>query len=179
MPFATRKSTGKRRSSRPRAGSSHSTRSGRLTPLSTSSRSTSSRESSTAKIWRGVNTPSRRDSSTIETDRSLSNLDLDSIDLYYVHNPETQLAERSAEAVYDQLEATFTRLEERVADGDIRHYGVATWEAFRVPADHDSYLSLPEVVRRAGRRPMRPARTRPISGRFSSRSTCRWQTRSQ
>jgi aryl-alcohol dehydrogenase-like predicted oxidoreductase len=84
-----------------------------------------------------------------QLDRSLSNLDLDSIDLYYVHNPETQLAERSAEAVYDQLEATFTRLEERVADGDIRHYGVATWEAFRVPADHDSYLSLPEVVRRA------------------------------
>ncbi|MCU4801065.1 aldo/keto reductase [Halobacteria archaeon HArc-gm2] len=84
-----------------------------------------------------------------QLDRSLSNLHLDTIDLYYVHNPETQLAERSAEAVYDQLEATFERLEERVADGDIRHYGVATWEGFRVPEDHDSYLSLPEVVRRA------------------------------
>ena len=84
-----------------------------------------------------------------QLDRSLSNLDLDTIDLYYVHNPETQLAERSREAVYDQLEAAFTRLEERVADGDVRHYGVATWEAFRVPEDHESYLSLPEVVRRA------------------------------
>ncbi|SFS01947.1 Predicted oxidoreductase [Halomicrobium zhouii] len=84
-----------------------------------------------------------------QLDRSLSNLELETIDLYYVHNPETQLAERSAEAVYDQLEATFERLEERVSEGDIRHYGVATWEAFRVPEDHDSYLSLPEVVRRA------------------------------
>ncbi|WP_435195699.1 aldo/keto reductase [Natronomonas sp. EA1] len=82
-------------------------------------------------------------------DRSLANLDLETIDLYYVHNPETQLEERSAEAVYDLLEATFQRLERRAAAGDIRHYGVATWEAFRVGKDHESYLSLPEVVRRA------------------------------
>jgi aryl-alcohol dehydrogenase-like predicted oxidoreductase len=84
-----------------------------------------------------------------QVDRSLANLDLDVIDCYYVHNPETQLAVRSREAVYDQLEAAFIRLEERVLAGDIRHYGVATWEAFRVPPDDDSYLSLPEVVARA------------------------------
>jgi aryl-alcohol dehydrogenase-like predicted oxidoreductase len=84
-----------------------------------------------------------------QLDRSLANLGVDTIDLYYVHNPETQLEERDRETVYDELEATFTRLEERVAAGDIRHYGVATWEAFRVPSDHPSYLSLPEVVRRA------------------------------
>ena len=82
-------------------------------------------------------------------DRSLANLGLDTVDLYYVHNPELQLAVRSREAVYDQLEAVFERLEARAAAGDIRHYGVATWEAFRVPPDHERYLSLPEVVRRA------------------------------
>jgi aryl-alcohol dehydrogenase-like predicted oxidoreductase len=84
-----------------------------------------------------------------QLDRSLENLGLETIDLYYVHNPETQLAERSREAVYDQLEATFTRLEERRSAGDIRHYGVATWEALRVSQSADSYLSLPEIVRRA------------------------------
>jgi aryl-alcohol dehydrogenase-like predicted oxidoreductase len=84
-----------------------------------------------------------------QLDRSLSNLDCDTIDLYYVHNPETQLEHRSREAVYDQLEAAFTRLEERAAAGDLRHYGVASWECFRVPPSHDSYLSLPEVVERA------------------------------
>ncbi|WP_255170203.1 aldo/keto reductase [Natrononativus amylolyticus] len=83
-----------------------------------------------------------------QLDRSLENLGTE-IDLYYVHNPETQLREYPHERVYDQLEATFTRLEERAAAGDIGHYGVATWEAFRVPADHPSYLSLPEVVERA------------------------------
>jgi aryl-alcohol dehydrogenase-like predicted oxidoreductase len=82
-------------------------------------------------------------------DRSLSNLGLDSVDCYYVHNPETQLTERSREAVYDRLERAFELLERRVRDGDVGAYGVATWEAFRVPADDGSYLSLPEVVRRA------------------------------
>jgi aryl-alcohol dehydrogenase-like predicted oxidoreductase len=86
-----------------------------------------------------------------QLDRSLANLGLDTVDCYYVHNPETQLAERSREAVYDRLEATFTRLEERAAAGDLASYGVATWDAFRVPADHERYLSLPEVVSRARR----------------------------
>jgi len=84
-----------------------------------------------------------------QLDRSLSNLGLETLDLYYVHNPETQLAARSRETVYDRLEATFERLERRAAAGDLRHYGVATWQAFRVPRGHEKYLSLPEVVSRA------------------------------
>jgi len=84
-----------------------------------------------------------------QVDRSLRNLDVDTIDLYYVHNPETQLDERSADELYDQLEATFERLEERAAAGDIRHYGVATWDAFRVPRDHERYLDLGELISRA------------------------------
>lgn len=84
-----------------------------------------------------------------QLDRSLANLGVDSIDCYYVHNPETQLAVRSREAVYDQLEAVFEQLEARAAAGDIQHYGVATWQAFRVDDGHEMYLSLPEVVRRA------------------------------
>jgi aryl-alcohol dehydrogenase-like predicted oxidoreductase len=84
-----------------------------------------------------------------QLDRSLSNLGLETIDLYYVHNPETQLEAHSREAVYDTLEATFTRLEERAAAGDIRHYGVATWDALRTPTDHGQYLALPEIIERA------------------------------
>jgi len=84
-----------------------------------------------------------------QLDRSLSNLGLDTVDLYYVHNPETQLQARSPEAVYDRLEETFARLERRAAAGDVRHYGVATWQAFRVDPEDDEHLSLPEVVRRA------------------------------
>jgi len=82
-------------------------------------------------------------------DHSLDALGVDTIDCYYVHNPETQLRERSRAAVYDQLEATFERLERRVAAGDVGRYGVATWRAFRVPPEDDHHLSLPEVVERA------------------------------
>jgi aryl-alcohol dehydrogenase-like predicted oxidoreductase len=82
-------------------------------------------------------------------DRSLENLGLDRVDCYYVHNPETQLERFDSETVYDRLEATFERLETRAQDGDLDHYGVASWECFRVPTDHDSYLSLPEVASRA------------------------------
>ncbi|MCU4752281.1 aldo/keto reductase [Halobacteria archaeon AArc-curdl1] len=81
-----------------------------------------------------------------QLDRSLENLGLDSIDCYYVHNPETQRREQSPESLYEQLEATFTRLEERASAGDISHYGVATWDAFRVPAEHQSHLSIAKIV---------------------------------
>ena len=84
-----------------------------------------------------------------QLDRSLRNLRVDKIDLYYVHNPETQLDERPASEVYDQLEATFVRLEERVAAGDIEHYGVATWDAFRVARSHGHFLDLGELISRA------------------------------
>lgn len=84
-----------------------------------------------------------------QVDRSLSNLGLDTLDLYYIHNPETQLQGHSRAEVYDRLEAAFEVLERRVKAGDIRHYGVATWEGFRVERGSETYLSLPEVVDRA------------------------------
>ena len=82
-------------------------------------------------------------------DRSLDSLGLETVDCYYVHNPETQLAERDRETVYDGLEAAFERLEERRLAGDVGAYGVATWEAFRVPPDDDAHLDLSEVLARA------------------------------
>ncbi|MEF8819477.1 MAG: aldo/keto reductase [Haloferacaceae archaeon] len=82
-------------------------------------------------------------------DRSLAALGVETVDLYYVHNPETQLAERPRAAVYDLLEDAFARLEERRTAGDVGAYGVATWDAFRVPPDDDRHLSLPTVVGRA------------------------------
>jgi len=82
-------------------------------------------------------------------DRSLSNLALETIDCYYLHNPETQLLDADRETVYDQLDEAFELLERRRAAGDIGVYGLATWQAFRVPQSHQQYLSLPEVLDRA------------------------------
>lgn len=82
-------------------------------------------------------------------DQSLANLAVETIDCYYLHNPETQLLAVDREALYDQLEAAFELLERRRAAGDIGVYGLATWQAFRVPESHQQYLSLPEVLSRA------------------------------
>ena len=82
-------------------------------------------------------------------DRSLSNLGVDRVDCYYLHNPETQLLENDREAVYDQLETAFELLERRRAADEIGGYGLATWQAFRVARSHQQYLSLPAVIERA------------------------------
>lgn len=80
-----------------------------------------------------------------QVDRSLANLDVERIDLYYVHNPETQLEATDRTTVYDRLADAFELLERRVAAGEVGRYGVATWEAFRVPPEDDAYLSLSAI----------------------------------
>ncbi len=82
-------------------------------------------------------------------DQSLDNLGVETIDCYYLHNPETQLLAVEADELYDQLEVVFERLERRRAAGDIGVYGLATWQAFRVEASHQQYLSLPDILSRA------------------------------
>jgi aryl-alcohol dehydrogenase-like predicted oxidoreductase len=84
---------------------------------------------------------------------SRRNLDLDCIDIYYVHNPETQLAAVPREEFNERLLKAFEALEGAVAAGKIRMYGTATWNSYRNDPGTKDYLSLVEVVgiaRRAG-----------------------------
>ncbi|PSP86203.1 aldo/keto reductase [Halobacteriales archaeon QS_1_68_17] len=74
-----------------------------------------------------------------QLDRSLSNLGVDAVDLYYVHNPETQLTARSRGAVYDQLEETFELLELVVAPAA----GSAAARAAGNAATHLRAIQLP------------------------------------
>ena len=81
--------------------------------------------------------------------RSLENLQLGTLDLYYIHNPETQLAEVDREEFYRRLRAAFEKLEELVGQGKIRTYGTATWNAYRVSSDAREALSIERVVKLA------------------------------
>lgn len=84
-----------------------------------------------------------------QIEASSRNLGMETIDLYYIHNPETQLSEVSRADFYERLRAAFAELESAVADGRIRAYGTATWNAYRVdPNAHDA-VSLAEVLRTA------------------------------
>jgi aryl-alcohol dehydrogenase-like predicted oxidoreductase len=80
-----------------------------------------------------------------QLDQSLRNLKLESIDIYYIHNPESQLAEVSRDEFYRRLRAAFEFLETAVADGKISMYGTATWNGYRVSSDSPEYLSLERV----------------------------------
>jgi aryl-alcohol dehydrogenase-like predicted oxidoreductase len=81
-----------------------------------------------------------------QLDLSLQNLGLKCIDIYYVHNPETQLSEVPREEFYRRMLKAFEVLEFNVAVGRIRMYGMATWNAHRVPSNAKDYLSLREMV---------------------------------
>jgi len=82
-----------------------------------------------------------------QLERSRCNMQLATIDVFYVHNPETQLSHVSTEMFYQRLHQAFEYLEGAVRDGKIRWYGAATWNGFRAnPADR-SYLSLEMFVK--------------------------------
>ena len=78
--------------------------------------------------------------------RSRKNLGLDTIDLYYLHNPEQQLAVMSHASLRERIRAAFMVLEDAVSRGEIRAYGCATWAGLRVPPTNKGHLSLEELV---------------------------------
>jgi len=77
--------------------------------------------------------------------RSRRNLGVDTIDLFYVHNPESQLEEIARDVFRERLERAFEMLEQQVEERKIRFYGVATWNGFRVPPSATEYLDLFEM----------------------------------
>jgi aryl-alcohol dehydrogenase-like predicted oxidoreductase len=84
-----------------------------------------------------------------QLDQSLRNLKLERIDIYYIHNPESQFAEVSRDEFYGRLRAAFEFLETAVADGKISMYGTATWNGYRAPSNSPEALSLERVVETA------------------------------
>jgi aryl-alcohol dehydrogenase-like predicted oxidoreductase len=81
--------------------------------------------------------------------RSLHNLDVDCIDVYYLHNPETELSEVPRADFLERVRDAFVYLESAVSAGKIRFYGMATWNGFRQePRVRDAML-LAEIVQLA------------------------------
>ncbi|MGA8144766.1 MAG: aldo/keto reductase [Candidatus Acidiferrales bacterium] len=77
-----------------------------------------------------------------QLERSLRNFGAASVDVFYLHNPETQLAEISAPEFQKRIREAFAFLESAAAGGKIGVYGMATWNAFREDPKSPGYLSL-------------------------------------
>src|ERR1019366_2795799 len=82
-----------------------------------------------------------------QVDVSRQNLGVETLDVYYLHNPETQAANVAREEFDRRIRAAFAALEKAVAENKIRIYGTATWNAYRVGQESREGLSLPDLLR--------------------------------
>ena len=85
-----------------------------------------------------------------QIDRSRANLGLETLDVFYLHNPETQLAHISRDEFDKRIGVAFARLEKIAAEGKIGFYGAATWDGFRQPTGGLGLLRLVEIAREVG-----------------------------
>src|SRR5258708_6013050 len=80
-----------------------------------------------------------------QLNRSLKNLGASCIDVYYLHNPETQLGEVPRPDFLNRVRQAFEFLESAVAAGKIKFYGMAAWNGFRQEAKAADSLFFKEV----------------------------------
>lgn len=88
-----------------------------------------------------------------QLEQSLRNMNVEGVDVYYIHNPESQLGHVTEAEFYYRLQLAFERLEEIRATGKLQWYGVATWNGFRVgmdSRDHHSLERMVQVAQQAG-----------------------------
>jgi len=78
--------------------------------------------------------------------RSLKNLQVDCIDIFYLHNPETQLTEISWAEFLNRVRPAFAFLESAVAQDRIQYYGMATWNGFRQERSARDAMQLEELA---------------------------------
>lgn len=81
-----------------------------------------------------------------QIDRSRTNLGVDTIDLYHVHNPEQQLDAVTPAQLATRLRAAFEALEHQCDTGAIAAYGCATWNGLRAAPGARGHLSLADLV---------------------------------
>ena len=81
-------------------------------------------------------------------DKSLTNMQLDTIDLVYVHNAYESWFEDITRNEFDEMiRRVFEVYEEYRSKKKIRYYGMATWTCFRMSRNEEGYLSLEEMVK--------------------------------
>jgi aryl-alcohol dehydrogenase-like predicted oxidoreductase len=81
-----------------------------------------------------------------QIERSRANLGLETLDVYYLHNPETQLDAVTPAEFHRRLRDAFGALERAADEGKIRRYGTATWNGYRCDPGERGALSLVDVV---------------------------------
>lgn len=79
-------------------------------------------------------------------EKSLENLQLETLDILFLHNPEMELGYVDYTILMGKIKKAFELFEEMVAEGKIRYYGIAAWNGFLYDEDHTEYISLKDIV---------------------------------
>lgn len=83
--------------------------------------------------------------------RSLTNLGIDKLDIYYLHNPEMHLAKLGHDSFYKNIYSIFERFELLADEGLFSNYGVAVWNAFITDTiEHINLEKLVSIAREVG-----------------------------
>ena len=82
--------------------------------------------------------------------RSMANMGVDCVDIFYLHNPETQLAEIPRAQFLSRIREAFRFLEASVGSGKLQFYGLATWNGFRQDSGARDAMQLIDFVSVAG-----------------------------
>lgn len=102
------------------------------------------------KLWHCISPDFLQD----QLNRQLQRLNTDYIDSYLLHNPEYYLdwakenniqLEEAREVYYERIRKSFLFLEENVAEGKIRSYGISS-NTFPLHSDGYSFTSLEKVI---------------------------------
>jgi len=81
-----------------------------------------------------------------QIERSRRNFGFETLDLYYLHNVETQRTSVDAATFRRRLAAAAGLLETAVSEGKIGSWGLATWDGLRVPPEHPEHVSMEAVL---------------------------------
>lgn len=77
---------------------------------------------------------------------SRKHLNIETIDIYYMHELELSMKHYGAKEFYRRLKDIIVAYENMVSAGKIKEYGMATWDAFQLEETHEQYISLEKVI---------------------------------
>ena len=81
-----------------------------------------------------------------QLNRSLQNLGIGGVDIYYLHNPETQLSDVTPTEFLERVRRAFEYLESAANEGKLSYYGMATWNGFRQDAKARGSMQIGEIA---------------------------------
>jgi aryl-alcohol dehydrogenase-like predicted oxidoreductase len=77
--------------------------------------------------------------------KSLENLGIKTLDIYFLHNPEIQISKIGYKKFLKKIETIFRRFEKMVEKGMIKHYGVAVWNGF-IDESTNEHINLEDLI---------------------------------